>query len=267
MGLSPEEASKLGGTAVLSTHHDGKPSRRLVFNILAQGLAISAPFFAAAAFLALVVGLRSTVLNEAMAPLKLLPLGLLAAGAIAFVAPVFWGLRPETVEMGPEMLRIRTASRTWEIPWTAVRKLRATTIVSYVSLRLVISRPAVMVTADAGSYIMNWWRFPAEDQKQFFIYAASRVLPAGVPVIDDLHWLSADKASHPAVSSGWVREYNLAVRAGVALVLVGLVLSIGFFVGVPLVGAIGLAMMFIGVFSAVLGWSALSEEKKKRERM
>jgi hypothetical protein len=258
---------KLGGTAVLSTHRDGKPTRRLVFNILAQGLATASPFFAAAAFLALVLNLRSTVLNGAMGPLMLLPLGLLAAGAIAFIAPAFWGLRPETVEMSPDILKIRTGDNFREIPWTAVRELRATTIVSYVSLRLVISRPGIIVATDTDKYIMKWWRFPVEDQKQFFNYAASRVLLADVPVIDDLHWLSVDKAAHPSVSSRWVREYNLAIRAGVALMLVGLVPFIGFFVGVPLAGAVGIAMMFIGLFSAVLGWAALSEERKKRERM
>jgi hypothetical protein len=267
MGLAPEEAAMLGGSAVLSTHKDGKPGRRLYINTFFQGLSASAPFFTAAAFLAMLLNLRSTILDLSQVPWNLVPYGLLAAGAVAFLAPVFWGLRPETVEMTPAILKIRTANKYREIPWSSVRKLRATTIVSYVSRRLITSRPAIVVTADAGEYIMKYWRFSSEDMKQFFNYAASKVLPAGVPVIDDLHWLAPEKASHPGVSSQWVREYNLAVRIGTALMLIGLLPLVGFWVDVPLAGAVGAAMMFMGMFSAVLGWSALSEEKKKREQV
>jgi hypothetical protein len=267
MGLAPEEAAMLGGSAVLSTHKDGKPGRRLYINIFFQGLSASAPFFTAAAFMATLLRLRSAILNDSQAPWSLVPYVLLAAGAVAFAAPVLWGLRPETVEMSPALLRITTPGGTREIPWSSVRKLRATTIVSYVSRRIITSRPAIVVTADAGIYTMKYWRFSSEDMKQFFNYAASKVLPAGTPVIDDLHWLTPDKASHPGVSSQWVREYNLAVRIGLAMMVVGLFPLVGFWVDAPLVGAIGAAMMFMGMFAAVLGWSALSEEKKKREQM
>jgi len=266
MGLAPEEAAMPGGSAVLSTHRDGKPGRRLYINIFFQGLSMSAPFFTAALFLGMLLNLRSAILDESSVPWSLFPYALLAAGAIAFTAPVFWGLRPETVEMTRPSLKIKTGNYSREIPWSSVRKLRATTIVSYVSRRLITSRPAIVVTADPGEYIMKYWRFSSEDMKQFFNYAASRVLPAGVPVVDDLHWLTVDKASHPGVSSQWVRDYNMAVRVGLALMLVGLFPLVGFFVDVPLAGAIGAAMMFIGMFSAVLGWAALSEEKKKREQ-
>jgi hypothetical protein len=37
-------------------------------------------------------------------------------------------------------------------------------------------------------------------------------------------------------------------------------------VGVPILGAVGLAMLFIGIFAAVVAWAALDEDKKKRER-
>jgi len=266
MGLAPEEAAMLGCSAVLSTHQDGKPGRRLYINLFFQGLSASAPFFTAAVFLTTLLNLRSTILNESAVPWRFIPFGLLAIGAVAFVAPVLWGLRPETVEMTPAILKIRTAGKYREIPWSSVRKLRATTVVSYVSRRLITSRPAIVVTADPGEYVMKYWRFSSEDMRQFFNYAASKVLPAGVPVIDDLHWLRPDLASSPGVSSQWVRDYNMAVRVGLALMLVGLFPLVGFFVDVPLAGGIGAAMMFIGMFSAVLGWAALSEEKKKKEQ-
>ena len=48
--------------------------------------------------------------------------------------------------------------------------------------------------------------------------------------------------------------------------LAGLFPLVGFWVDVPLAGAVGAAMMFLGMFSAVLGWAALTEEKKKREQ-
>ena len=266
MGLAPEEAAMLGGSAVLSTHKDGRPARRLYINLFIQGLSMSAPFLTAAVFLGMLLNLRSAILDESSVPWRFIPFCLLAIGAVAFAASVLWGLRPETVEMTPAILKIREGRRYREIPWSSVRKLRATTIVSYVSRRLITSRPAVVVTADAGGYTMKYWRFPSEDMRQFFNYAASKVLPAGVPVIDDLHWLSPDKASHPGVSSQWVRDYNTAVRVGLALMLIGLFPLVGFWVDVPLAGAVGAAMMFIGMFSAVLGWSALSEEKKKKEQ-
>ena len=263
-GLSPSEAAFLGGKATLSTHQDGRAKRRLVFNVFAQGLSTSAPFISIAAFLALVLNFRSSAVSEAMGSWSLLPWGLLAAGVIAFFAPVLWGLRPETVEMSPEVLKITRGSAVTEMPWTGIRQLRATLVASYVSRRVVLSRPAVLVRTDSATYTMKWWRFTIDDQKQFFNYAASRLLPSGTPVIDDLHWLPADKASHPAVSSEWVRQYHLVIKVGMWMMLIGLVLSVGFFVGVPLVGAVGSAMLFIGMFAAVLGWSALSEEKKKR---
>ncbi len=266
MGLAPEEAAMPGGPAVLSTHSDGKPGRRLYINVFFQGLSASAPFLTAAVFLGTLLNLRSAILNESALPWWSIPFGLLALGAAAFAAPVLRGLRPETVEMTPAVLKIREGGRYREIPWSSVRKLRATTIVSYVSRRLITSRPAVVVTADAGGYVMKYWRFPSEQMKRFFNYAASRVLPAGVPVIDDLHWLTPDKASHPGVSSQWARDYNMAVRVGLAMMLVGLFPLVGFLVDVPLAGAVGAAMMFLGMFSAVLGWSALSEEKKKKEQ-
>lgn len=267
MGLAPEEAAMLGGSAVLSTHRDGRPGRRLYVNIFFQGLSASAPLFTAAVFLATLLNLRSAILDEWGTVWMFIPYALLAAGAVAFAAPVLWGLRPETVEMTPTSLKITEGDKRREIPWSSVRKLRATTTVSYVSRRLITSRPAVIVKADAAEYVMKYWRFPPEDMKQFFNYAASKVLPAGTPVIDDLHWLAPDKASHPGVSSQWVRDYNTAVRVGLALMLAGLFPLVGFWAGFPLAGAIGAAMMFMGMFSAVLGWAALSEEKKKREQM
>ena len=256
----------LGGTATLSTHKDGKPTRRLQFNIFAQGLAISAPFFSAAAFLAMATRLQATIARGSPGSFNLLLLALLLVGAVSFAAPVLWGLRPETVEMGRQSLRVKTGNSTIEIPWSSVRELRATAELSYVSRRLVINRGAVIVRTDEKGYTMKWWRFPIEDQRRFFVFAATMVLPLGASVVDDLRWLPADKASNPAVSSEWERQYGIAIKAGRAIAIVGFVLAVGFLVGLPLLGAIGMAMLFIGIFSAVVGWAALDEDRKKRER-
>lgn len=264
MVLDPGEAAALGGTATLSTHPDGKPSRHLLLNIVAQGLAASAPFFTAAAFLALLFNMRAAITGNAAATVWQALIAMLVIGGVCLVAPVAWGLRRETVEMGRQLLRIGTGNKAIEIPWSAVRELRCTTVVAYMSRRMVVSRPAVIVTGDSGRYTMKWWRFPMEQQKQFFIFAASMVLPYRTPVVDDLHWLGADKASHPAVHSRWEREYRMLVKAGAILMLAGILMSLGFFANLALLGGIGLATIFMGMFTAVLGWAALSEEKKKK---
>jgi hypothetical protein len=257
----------LGGTATLSTHKDGKATRRLLFNVYAQGLALSAPFFTVGAFLAMVVRLQAAITSRVPASFNMILLVIFGAGAVAFAAPVLWGLRPETVEMRRDILRVKTGNRITEIPWASVRELRATAEASYVSLRLVINRGAVIVRSDTVSYTMKWWRFPIEDQKRFFIFAATMVLPAGASVVDDLRWLPPDKASNPAVSSKWERQYGLAIKAGEWMAVIGLFFSVGLWVGVPLLGAVGLAMLFIGIFAAVVAWAALDEDRKKRDRI
>ena len=264
--LNPDEAAMLGGTATLSTHKDGKPTRRLIFKVYAQGLALSAPFFATGAFLAMVVRLQAAITSRVPGPFNMVLLAIFLAGAAAFAAPVLWGLRPETVEMRRDILRVKTGNRITEIPWSSVKELRATAELSYVSLHLVINRGAVIVCSDTESYTMKWWRFPIEDQKRFFIFAATMVQPFNVSVVDDLRWLPPDKASSPAVSSRWARQYAAAVKVGAALAVIGLVLSAGFWVGVPLLGAVGTAMLFIGIFTAVVAWAALDEDKKKKEK-
>ncbi len=265
LALTPDEAAFLGGKATLSTHENGKPKRRLWRNLLAEGLEASSPFLSVSAFLAILLNLRSSILDEDTVPLRWLVVGFLALAAIAFAAPVFWGLREETVEMGPDVLRVRTGNNMREFPWGSVRQLRATLIWSYFSRRLVVTRPAVIVKAGSGEYVMKWWRFTSEEQKQFFNYAASRVLPAGTPVIDDLHWLAPDKALSPVVRSEWARQYRLTVKAGLVLMVIGLVLMPGFWIDAALVGAIGAALMFIGLFAAFVAWAALTEERRKNK--
>jgi len=261
VALNPEEAAALGGTATLSTHKDGRASRHLLFSILAEDIVYAGFFIATGLFL-----LIMPLFNESMRP-ALQGLGaFLLAGGACLVASAAWSLRPETIEMGREVLTVRTGSSVLDIPWAAVRELRCTQVVAHFSIRHVSVHEAVIVRTDSQKFTMQWWRYPLVERVQFFRFAASRLLPRQTPVVDDLGWLPADKASHPAVSSARGREYQLLVKAGGILALLGLIFFVGFFVGVPLLGAIGVALLFIGFMCAVGGWAGQDEEKKKKLR-
>jgi hypothetical protein len=251
----------LGGTATLSTHKDGKASRHMIARVLSKYF-IPGGLLSGMAVAMIFLGMKWP---EHFMKFVMLAIVFILLGGVCVMLGAL-DLAPETVEMGRDYLRVTRRDRIFlDIPWASVRELRSTTEISHGGRRRYAVEPVVKIASDAGKYTMEWWRYTVDERKQFFLFVASRVMPSGTRIMDELRWLPAQNAFYPSLTSGRASEYSMLVKAGLGMMLAGAACFVGFFVNLPMLGAIGAMLLFIGFLCAV-GGSAGKEEERKRDR-
>ena len=283
MTWAPAEANLLGGTAIISTFENGKVRKHLLWRVLGlTAVRVGMYGVIAAIFLSMVVGLWPHIakMPELTGVVYLMAfVGCLYLGfAVFFAIYAKIAMKLEAVELTDSNLKIQSGEKVVMAQWSEIKEVK----VSFTSWWSVYylggipgeKTPVIFIRTASWTHILEWWRYPAEERKQAFLYILRRVVPYSIPIVDDFNWVPAEYASYPRIIKGAQNEYEKVKKVGLYMIGIGtllclILMGIGYATGSGTAftaSAFAFAVCFIGIFVWVAGAAGMDEEKKKTER-
>lgn len=237
----------------LSSHINGRPRFRLLFNVIFFyfGIAVFMFYLGYLSYTTAVDRGDDVFVNVA---LVLFLLGIIA------IIPGIWQLAPETVEFDGNSITMTKWPKHRILAWPQVREVAIVSALGYYSTPT--TNPMIRVRTDDMTLRLHHWTYGIEDLKAVAVPMATYAKHWNVKIFDELGWLPDHLYTKEEGFKSKIEEYRLILRIGGYIALTGLILMpLAIFVEWIILPCV--MCLFIGGFVALAGGVGVNDEKGK----